>query len=472
MASNAQSPRGEIDRLRRPVWFLVGALFLGLAVVVIVLGTRAREAGREQLLSRDAELVEAIFLREWDEFRSSIARSGAVLEREDFLILASTVGDLRGVVGVAVYSPDGREQWASFPTLRSAPLERPAAAHGRAIARWHPEIPLDALFAESDPAAAVSRSDFVEVQVAARDGRGTDLAWVQYWFDGTSVRSEFDALDRRLWGQGVSIFVVVALFILVLGSIASRRIRTIGRELEEGRRSLEKANAELELAARASVVGAISAHLLHGLKNPLGGLRSYLRAHGGSDEARAAADRMQRLIQETLQVLREEKRQSAMLTLDEFAEEIRRKFTAGAQDGLLLEVSPWGSIAEGLRVGSFEVRLAMLILENLICNAIAASPYPVVVSVSGKEQNNGSDLLLEVRDNGPGVPPEIVETLFEPGVRGPGEGTGAGLGLALSRHLARAMGGDLRLVHTDQKGAVFSLRMPFVPTSILNPTRS
>jgi signal transduction histidine kinase len=436
-------------------------LIVALALVMVMLGTLARSAGREQLLSRDAELVEAIFLEEWETFRDTFALVGASLEPSDFLILATSAGDLRGVMGVAVYSPDGRTQWASFPDLQAIPLRESVVAEKSAAVHWHAQMRFEALYADWDPVAAVQGGDFVEVVVPALNAEGKVAARVQYWFEGSSLAAEFATLDRRILGQGLIVWMLVTGLVLVLGWIASRRMAQIGRELEAGRRSLEAANAELELAARASAVGAISAHLLHGLKNPLGGLRAYLRAQSGADEARSAADRMQRLIQETLQVLREEKRGGAPLAMDEFAVEMRRRLGTDSVSGAPISLDVQAETFGGpeCAVGSFEARLVLLILENLVQNAVEASPYPVVVTVSA-ERTESDECLLRVADNGPGIPSEIRETLFEPGVRGRSEGVGAGLGLALSRHLARAMSGDLRLDSSVVSGAAFILRFP------------
>jgi signal transduction histidine kinase len=68
---------------------------------------------------------------------------------------------------------------------------------------------------------------------------------------------------------------------------------------------------------------------------------------------------------------------------------------------------------------------------------------------------DGSRVLFLVDDDGPGVPDEERETIFEPGVRGSAAvDGGAGLGLALARRLARAASGD---VTTDGERFVVSL---------------
>ena len=76
----------------------------------------------------------------------------------------------------------------------------------------------------------------------------------------------------------------------------------------------------------------------------------------------------------------------------------------------------------------------------------------------------GSDPVLEVRDNGPGVPANERSLIFERFHRGrdAARKSGAGIGLALSRELAREMGGELTVTDTGEE-TVFRLTLPPVP---------
>ena len=71
--------------------------------------------------------------------------------------------------------------------------------------------------------------------------------------------------------------------------------------------------------------------------------------------------------------------------------------------------------------------------------------------------------LIQVRDHGPGIPAAEARRLFRPFSRSAqqaaGSAPGVGLGLALSRRLARAMGGDLRIDLGVRDGAGFELRL-------------
>jgi signal transduction histidine kinase len=106
-----------------------------------------------------------------------------------------------------------------------------------------------------------------------------------------------------------------------------------------------------------------------------------------------------------------------------------------------------------------EPELVERIVAPLIENACRFAQGHVELSVA----TAGSTVVIGVADDGPGVRPGDEDAIFEPGWRGDADGPGAGLGLALSRRLARAVGGDVVLVvPPPQLGALFEVRLPSV----------
>jgi two-component system, OmpR family, sensor kinase len=100
-------------------------------------------------------------------------------------------------------------------------------------------------------------------------------------------------------------------------------------------------------------------------------------------------------------------------------------------------------------------------LRNLLENAVAHSPPGGIVRVACRRRS--SRLELEVSDDGPGVPEEDRERVFEPFFRGPAASAGAegtGLGLGIARDIARHHGGDVMLGADAGPGACFVVSLP------------
>ena len=108
------------------------------------------------------------------------------------------------------------------------------------------------------------------------------------------------------------------------------------------------------------------------------------------------------------------------------------------------------------------------ILVNLLSNAADAVP-PGKGVVEVVLRADGAELVLEVADNGPGVPAHLADRVFDAFVTTKPEGVGTGLGLAISRRLAASMGGSLTAERASLGGAVFILRLPLAPVAAPAP---
>ena len=108
------------------------------------------------------------------------------------------------------------------------------------------------------------------------------------------------------------------------------------------------------------------------------------------------------------------------------------------------------------------------ILLNLLTNAIKFTPPGGRITVSCERA--GDRALLRVRDTGIGIAHDQLERIFDAFVQLGGESPhttqrGVGLGLAISRELARAMGGELTADSTPGEGSVFTLELPAAETT-------
>jgi len=111
-------------------------------------------------------------------------------------------------------------------------------------------------------------------------------------------------------------------------------------------------------------------------------------------------------------------------------------------------------------------------LDNLISNAIGHSPRSAPVNVFVEELTNGDTRCarLQVIDEGPGVPQEILPHIFERFVSGRTKTGGVGLGLYLANRIAKAHGGRIDVQSSPGKGSRFTLSLPsYLPQASASP---
>jgi signal transduction histidine kinase len=201
---------------------------------------------------------------------------------------------------------------------------------------------------------------------------------------------------------------------------------------------------------RTAMVGAIS----HDLRTPLTRLR--FRLEDVPDEMRepmlAEVDEMEQMISSVLAFIRDASEPGSRETLDlrsivedvvEDAVFVGKSVTLGETEHATVEVDPLGM---------------RRLLGNLVENAVKYGDRAQVRLFTDRQ-----DAVAEIRDNGPGLPDEELERVFQPFYRAPAARAsnkhGTGLGLAVCRSIARAHGGDVRL-QRGERGLVAQVRLP------------
>jgi two-component system phosphate regulon sensor histidine kinase PhoR len=115
------------------------------------------------------------------------------------------------------------------------------------------------------------------------------------------------------------------------------------------------------------------------------------------------------------------------------------------------------------------------VVRNLLENAITYAPEDGRVQVSARAADRA--VVIEVADDGPGIPPADLERVFErfyrvdkSRARNPG---GTGIGLAIVKHLVELLGGSVRASNARDGGAVFTVTLPTGPARVdqLAPNR-
>jgi signal transduction histidine kinase len=243
----------------------------------------------------------------------------------------------------------------------------------------------------------------------------------------------------------------------------SRRRDEIGivdRELDAMTHDLRQA---LSQKTRLAALGEAVSKLNHDLRNILGtALLVSDRLEQSADPAvRAVApkliqtlERAIRLCQDTLDFARSRptRPRLASVPVPELVDEVMGALALPEAVEVRNEVMP-GTVARG-----DADQLHRLFL-NLAKNAIEAMPEGGRLSFKGNAE--GSSVLVEVTDTGPGLPEAVRERLFEPFAASTSR-DGSGLGLSISREIARAHGGELEVLATGPAGTTFRLSLPAV----------
>jgi signal transduction histidine kinase len=290
-------------------------------------------------------------------------------------------------------------------------------------------------------------------------GQTNLLAAAQLVLDGRGMAREFARLDRKLFQRALAGFLLAGAILAAALVGVFRRLQQINRRLQEQAVSLRRANQELALAAKTSALGAVTAHLMHGLTSPFAGLHNFVAAHAAADDAESqdalrSAQRMQAMIEETVRVLNDGNGGIHYeLPLAEMVEILSDRTRALATaTGVRYE----SVLLTDAMLSNRAANLVALILENLLRNAIQATPEGKTVCLTIKRNQSG--LACEVADEGEGLSEALRQDLFAP-CRSTKPG-GNGIGLAISQQLARHLGAELKLVRSSAAGCVFALALP------------
>ncbi|MGB0579182.1 MAG: sensor histidine kinase [Limisphaerales bacterium] len=459
------SAEGKQNGLGWTPWALVILTLVILAGTIQFGRQRLQSTLRQQIIDRDGQLFQTVALMKAAEVRKELREAdldGVFDWRAD---LALEISQLRGIFAIRIYEANGElHEWlpANVNPIAVNPPDIVTLRSNNAVSIFDENYAVTNAFADGEFGKF---QPVLTVNVPFFNDPGTNqvyAGYAEFLVDGTTMATLLEELNRDLARQSAFVFTVSGSILAIALFWALRRISKYTDDLRQ-------ANNQLALSARTSALGAVTAHLIHGLKSPLSGLHNFVSSQSQDsenvdwDSAVASTRRMQTLINETISVLREEEAGAQYeLEIGELLEMVEGRTAAlRSQLGVKLKT-------KNMATGSLDNRnanLISLVLVNLVQNAMQASPVDASVTLRVERTDEGFNFLAQ--DHGTGLPAHIRENLFQP-VTSTKEG-GSGLGLAISNQLAAHLGAKLELKETGEQGTSFVLAVPL--TTFTEKTR-
>jgi two-component system NtrC family sensor kinase len=259
---------------------------------------------------------------------------------------------------------------------------------------------------------------------------------------------------------------------------------TLEDRVEQKTRELTGAREEMSRVERMASIGKLAAVVAHEINNPLAGILTYaklLKKRAGKEPS-ANIENV-----EMLDLIESESRRCGEI--------VRHLMTFGRPSSMNYERTDLNSVIDRcvrlvqhqLDLKNIELHLNLAgdlasvrcdpgqieqVLLALVMNAIDALPNGGTLTLATHKAPAGTDVQVEVRDDGVGIPLEVLKNMFEPFFTTKERGRGLGLGLAISRQIVERHQGRIEVKSEPGKGTLFTITLPMqgsVPQTI-SPT--
>lgn len=246
-----------------------------------------------------------------------------------------------------------------------------------------------------------------------------------------------------------------------------RQVAERTADLTRANDDLHRMQADLVQAGKLAALGRMSAALSHEINQPLAAARNYAdsadllidrgdlpRARENIGQILGLIDRMAAIARHLRSVARKPNEPLKAVNLAAVVQDalgIAQARLAAAGANVVLDLPP-----DLPQVQGGPVRLQQVIV-NVLSNAADAVEGLADRRIKLSARAEGDEVILVIRDHGPGVAPAIADRIFDPFFTTKQVGSGLGLGLSISYNIMKDFEGDLRVANDPDGGAVFSL---------------
>jgi signal transduction histidine kinase len=230
------------------------------------------------------------------------------------------------------------------------------------------------------------------------------------------------------------------------------------------RNELSEKNRQLERKKRLAALGEMAAGMAHEIRNPLGGIQLYASMLARDVERMppslqlvkkisAGVKLLDGLVSQVLQFTREMAAHPAQVDLANLVEQCI-DLAAYRLHEQNITCKRCGPNPMPVQVDPMLMSQAIL---NLLINAIEAIAGAGTIEITWAALPAPNHFWLSIADTGPGIPPAVLERIFNPFFTTKESGTG--LGLAIVHRIVEAHDGTIAVTNSDRGGAVFEIRI-------------
>jgi PAS domain S-box-containing protein len=267
--------------------------------------------------------------------------------------------------------------------------------------------------------------------------------------------------SKRLTKTGEIVNVSITRFAVfnekeLMGSVGILRDITTVKRLQK----------ELREKENLALIGEVVSSIAHSLSNPLNiisGNADYLLLNKREDQPEY--EELKAIVEETTRITKSLRGllnfsrpitvEKATIDINALIEEVIQKtrFTLGTK-----EVHFKKNLEKNLPFVKADRGQIEEVLSNITVNAIQAFQHKGEITF--KTRTNAASIYIEIIDNGPGIPRENIEKIFQPFFSSKGYGKGTGLGLSIVKRIIQEHGGSVKVKSIQGKGTTFTVSLP------------
>lgn len=251
----------------------------------------------------------------------------------------------------------------------------------------------------------------------------------------------------------------------------AKALNTMAQNLQEKKQELQRAFAEVEQGRKLTAIGRLAAGVAHEVNNPLATISTYtqmvLRRNDIPDDVsekmKVVTGEIKRIQAQLHNLLDLSRLQSPRITNIDPDSIIKEIVGLVSYETLAREVKLSTKLCDDYRTIPADESGFKQVVWNLLRNALDAQDKGGTISVKtyfkiGEDES--TSFVLEVADEGPGIPEANLPNIFEPFFSTKEVGEGTGLGLSIVYNIVRNHGGKIDVRNLTPNGCIFAVEFP------------